>query len=54
VPHVWVIDPRRQKAFTYEGGRLQELEDDALTAGAIDLPLAEVFRGLIDRRLPPG
>jgi len=54
VPHVWVIDPRRKKAFTYEEGRLQESEAEALTAGAIQLPLEEVFRGLIDRRLPQG
>ena len=46
VPHIWVIDPRRKKAFTYERGRLQELEAEALTAGAIHLPLEEVFRGL--------
>jgi Uma2 family endonuclease len=46
VPHVWVIDPRRKKAFTYEGGRLEELEAEALTAGEIQLPLEEVFRGL--------
>ena len=46
VPHIWVIDPRRKKAFTYERGRLQELEGEALTAGAIHLPLEEVFRGL--------
>jgi Uma2 family endonuclease len=53
VPHVWVIDPRRKKAFTYEGGPLEESEADALTAGAI-ASLAEAFRGLIDRHLPPG
>jgi Uma2 family endonuclease len=46
VPHVWVIDPRRKKAFTYEGGRLQELEAEALTAGEIHLPLEEIFCGL--------
>jgi Uma2 family endonuclease len=46
VPHVWVIDLRRKKAFTYEGGGLRELEAEALTAGEIHLPLAEIFRGL--------
>ena len=48
IPHIWVIDPRRKKAFTFEGGRLQEVEGGALTAGAnqIQLPLEDVFRGL--------
>jgi hypothetical protein len=48
IPHIWVIDPRRKKAFTFEGGRLQEVEGGAHTATAegIRLPLEEAFRGL--------
>jgi Uma2 family endonuclease len=48
VPYIWVIDPRRKKAFTYAGGRLEEVTGEALTAGThpIRLPLEEVFRGL--------
>jgi Uma2 family endonuclease len=52
IPHIWVIDPRRKKAFTFEGGRLQEVKGRALTASltataeGIQLPLEEVFRGL--------
>ena len=48
VPNIWVIDPRRKKAFTYEGGRLQEVAGGALSAGThqIRLPLEEVFRRL--------
>lgn len=48
VPHIWVIDPRRKKAFTFEGGRLQEVVGEALTARnpEIQLPLGAVFRGL--------
>lgn len=46
VPHIWVFDPRRKRAFTYENGRLEEVKADALTAGDICLPLEEVFRGL--------
>jgi Uma2 family endonuclease len=45
VPHIWLIDPRRRKAFRYERGRLEEV-GAALTAGQINLPLEEVFRGL--------
>ncbi|HXB67189.1 MAG TPA: Uma2 family endonuclease [Candidatus Acidoferrales bacterium] len=52
IAHIWVIDPRRKKAFTFEGGRLQEVAGGALTAAhpamaaGIQLPLAEAFRGL--------
>ena len=45
IPHIWVLDPRRKKAFTFEGGRLQEEEGGALTAGVVHLPLAEAFSG---------
>ena len=46
VSHVWVIDPQRKKAFTYEAGGLQEWKAEALAAGVVHLPLEEVFRGL--------
>jgi Uma2 family endonuclease len=46
IPHIWVLDPRRKKAFTFAGGRLQAVEGGALTADAIRLRLEEVFRGL--------
>jgi Uma2 family endonuclease len=46
VPHIWLIDPRRKKAFTYGLGRLEEVRTAALIAGEIRLPLEEVFRGL--------
>ena len=42
VPHIWVIDPLRSKAFFFRDG-LQELKSDGLTAGDIRLPLSEVF-----------
>jgi Uma2 family endonuclease len=42
VADVWVIDPRRKKAFTYSAARC-EVRADALTAGEIRLPLADVF-----------
>jgi Uma2 family endonuclease len=46
VPHIWLVDPRRRKAFTYGNGRLEEVRGEALVAGEIELPLVEVFRGL--------
>ena len=52
IPHIWVLDPRRKKAFTFEDGRLQEVAGRALTASlpampeGIQLPLEEAFRGL--------
>jgi Uma2 family endonuclease len=46
IPHIWLIDPRRKKAFTYECGRLEAVAGEALIAGQIRLPLDEVFRGL--------
>jgi Uma2 family endonuclease len=46
VPHIWLVDPRRRKAFTYGSGRLEEVRAEALVAGEIALPLVEVFRGL--------
>jgi len=47
IPHIWVVDPRRKKAFTFEDGRLQEVEGKLTAlAGGILLPLDAVFRGL--------
>jgi Uma2 family endonuclease len=46
VPHIWLIDPRRKKAFTYEASRLNEVATAALTADQIELPLDEIFQGL--------
>lgn len=47
VPHIWVVDSRRKKAFTYFRRCLQEVTGADLTAGAeISLPLAEVFARL--------
>jgi Uma2 family endonuclease len=47
VPYIWVIDPRRQKAYTYSGKRLEEVAG-ALTTMNPDLavPFDEIFRGL--------
>ncbi|PWU04247.1 MAG: hypothetical protein C5B51_17165 [Terriglobia bacterium] len=48
VPNIWVLDPRRRKAFTYAGKRLEEVESDALVTadGQARLSLEDVFRGL--------
>jgi Uma2 family endonuclease len=46
VPHIWLIDPRRAKAFTYRRGCLELVTGGALVAGQIEMPLEEVFRGL--------
>ncbi len=46
VPHLWLIDPRHRKAFTYRGGCLETVTGDALAAGEVRMPLEEVFRGL--------
>jgi Uma2 family endonuclease len=48
VRYIWVIDPRRKKAFFYEGG-LQEVTSGVfITADepVVELPLAGVFREL--------
>jgi Uma2 family endonuclease len=47
VLNIWVIDPRRTKAYTYSGTRLEEAAG-ALTAVNPDLavPFDEIFRGL--------
>ena len=45
VAHIWVADPRRLKAFTYSGKRLEEVIGE-LRAGEVVLPLTEVFARL--------
>jgi len=45
VPHIWVIDPRRKKAFQYDQGRPEEAQT-SLLAGDVEVPLDAVFAGL--------
>jgi Uma2 family endonuclease len=47
VLNIWLLDPRRKRAFRYYAGRLEQI-DDAFTADVprIRLPLDEIFRGL--------
>jgi Uma2 family endonuclease len=48
VRYIWVVDPRRRKAFYYDGG-LREVTSSVLaTTGEplVELPLADVFLGL--------
>jgi len=48
VPHIWVVDPRRRKAFTYHDRRLEEVLSGRIETapGEISLPLEEVFLNL--------
>ena len=48
VPNVWLVDPRKKKAYTFSAHRLEELLDSqAVTEPPhIRLELDEVFRGL--------
>lgn len=48
VPYIWVIDPRRKKAYSYRDGSLEEVHGEAFvtTNPEIRLPLEEIFRGL--------
>ena len=47
VPHIWVIDPRRKKAFIFSGSRLDvQVEALVTTDPEIRLPLEDIFRGL--------
>jgi Uma2 family endonuclease len=48
-PYIWLLDPRRKKAFTFSGfSRLEEITGTTLstTAGEIWLTTEEVFLGL--------
>jgi Uma2 family endonuclease len=47
VPHIWVADPRRKKAFSYSAACLEEVTGAELRAGAdVFIPLSEVFARL--------
>jgi len=45
VPNIWVIDPQRRKAFTYEDRSLREVTSQELTSKepSLSIPLDEVF-----------
>jgi Uma2 family endonuclease len=48
VRYIWVVDPRRKKAFFYDGG-LQEVTSGVLVTAdepVVELPLADVFCNL--------
>lgn len=47
VGYIWVVDPRRKKAFAYDGA-LREVTGAFVTTGEplVELPLADVFQGL--------
>jgi Uma2 family endonuclease len=48
VPYIWVIDPRRMKAYTYSGTRLEEVVAGNLATAnrELEMPFDEIFRGL--------
>ena len=48
VPNIWLIDPRRQKAFTFAAHCLEEATGGTLATGepVIRVSLEELFRGL--------
>jgi Uma2 family endonuclease len=48
VPNIWVLDPQTNRAFTFEGNRLEEVLAGELVSIApeIRLSLAEVFQDL--------
>ncbi|SPE42662.1 conserved hypothetical protein [Candidatus Sulfopaludibacter sp. SbA3] len=45
-PHIWVIDPRLKKMFTFHGHTLQEVEGDIIATGdpRLELTRAEIFQ----------
>ena len=47
VRYIWLVDPRRKKAFSYDGA-LREVTDAFATTGEplVELPLADVFLNL--------
>jgi len=48
VRYIWVVGPRRKKAFYYDGA-LREVASGVFAATGdpfVDLPLADVFLGL--------
>lgn len=47
VPNIWLVDPRRKKAFRFQDGRLEEVHDALVTlAPELRLPLETIFHGL--------
>ena len=47
VRYIWVVDPRRKKAFSYDGALREVTAALATTVEAfVELPLADVFLGL--------
>jgi len=48
VRYIWVFDPRRKKAFTYDGAPREATSGVLSTTREpmVDLPLADVFLGL--------
>ncbi len=48
VRYIWLIDPRRKKAYHYYDGALREVASVLATTEApiVELPLTEVFLGL--------
>jgi len=46
IPHIWLVDPHSKKAFRYEDSNLKEATGSSISAGEIDLPLADIFRRL--------
>jgi Uma2 family endonuclease len=48
VPNIWLFDPRRQRAFTFAGNRLEEVTGPTIATSdaAVQLRLDDVFRGL--------
>jgi Uma2 family endonuclease len=45
-PHIWVIDPRLKKMFTFHGNTLQEVDGDVIATGdpRLELTRAEIFQ----------
>jgi Uma2 family endonuclease len=44
VPYCWMFDPEREKAWTYHKGEdFERVIGDKITAGDVNLPLAEIF-----------
>lgn len=46
VPHCWVLDPEKRRAWIYNQGDQPRLAEESLEAGDIRFTLAEVWQGL--------
>jgi Uma2 family endonuclease len=48
VPHIWIFDPRRKKAYSFQEGCLKDVHGEVIATSnpEIRLPLEEAFRGL--------